>query len=137
MPIFQWTPKLDTGVEAMNEEHKVLLQTMNSLYRLNAERGKKENLLKMITQLRFLAQKHFFDEEEYLRKINYAEINLHKGIHRALLKKYDDSMNKFISSPEQLLSREFFDFLEVWIASHIEKVDTKYAEIGRDKKVAS
>ncbi|MDD2815657.1 MAG: hypothetical protein PHP00_07960 [Thiotrichaceae bacterium] len=53
MAFFEWDQSLDVGVEAMNQQHRILIRLMDAIYNKNNEEAGKDELLKSIgvTQL--------------------------------------------------------------------------------------
>ena len=127
MPFFEWTDDLDTKVSAMNDEHKELIKLMNRLYDLNKEGVAKSDLQQAFSDLANYTIKHFSDEEAYMESINYEKLVVHKRIHEELLKKVTEFKEKF-DQPDGKLDDSFFNFLSMWLSSHIRGIDIQYGQ---------
>lgn len=131
--IFQWdASKFTTYVDAMDDEHEVLIHLMNKLFQSNEKKDPKSQLLKAAEDLGQKTRAHFASEEKYLATIKeYKGLGPHKLIHMNLLESYQKHLDAFRASSSQQLSMEFFKFLKVWLSAHICGIDRKYGEIVR------
>ena len=136
MPIMEWTPALDVGVNEMNDEHKTILSLMNKLYDENEKGASKDQLKKTIQELGAFTMKHFADEEAYQASINYPDLTTHKALHANLLKKFGAFQEGFDKGPGKV-APEFFNFLKFWLSSHIQGIDKKYGDHAKTVKKAS
>lgn len=125
MAYLEWTEnELGVGVDAMDHEHRLLIDRMNAVYD-GAEKGLPyPEMKKRMDELAAYTVKHFKDEEEYMEKMKFEGLGTHKIIHQQLLTQFDDHMKKFQDS--QQVSGAFFSFLKVWLTSHIRGIDRKY-----------
>lgn len=128
MAFMEWTDKLDIGVDAMNDQHKGLINCMNKLHELNEAKSGKTIILAELTKLAELTVKHFADEEAYMEKINFPSLTIHQGVHKKLLDRVGNFIEEFKSGSENVLSEDFFDFLQYWLKSHIQGTDIKYGQ---------
>jgi hemerythrin len=132
MSLMEWNSNLDIGVDAMNDEHKVLLKYMNQLfdlYHAKADYGRQKTVL---DQLKDATIKHFTQEEAYMEKIGFEGIASHKIIHKQLLEKFTVHYQEF--EQKQQFNEGFFTFLKMWLSAHIQGIDIKYGEFSRSKK---
>jgi hemerythrin len=131
--IFEWDKKkFTTYVDAMDDEHEVLIKIMNQLYQLNQGSGTKIQLLRIVEQLGAQTKAHFESEEKYLATLPaYKLLPTHKKIHENLLNNYHSHQEQFRNGNEQKLPLEFFNFLKVWLSAHICGIDRKYGEIAK------
>lgn len=125
MTYFNWTPELDVKVDAMNDQHKILIDLMEDLYQLNDNDASKIQIQRKLDELGSYTRKHFRQEELYMDTINYEGRERHKIIHRQLLEELDKHTENF-KNHHQLLNSDFFYFLRHWLTSHIKHIDIKY-----------
>lgn len=131
---FKWQDRYDIGVDAMNDDHKVLLRLMDELEDL-ARRGNDAAATKAaMTKLGEFTNKHFSDEEAFMASFSYPGIDSHKLIHKNLLEKFGAYQRRLMSGEK--LDEGFFDFLNIWLASHICGIDVKYGQHLRTHKKA-
>lgn len=132
MPFYQWDPQfLGLQVPAMDEEHQILIKKMNAVYDLNQKQGSKVDLEKVLRDFTEYTLSHFRDEEAFMEKIQFESLKTHQIIHKQLLAQLNTHLDQFKHTGK--LSSGFFDFLGVWLTSHIRSIDHKYAEVARKK----
>lgn len=136
MAMFDWDPAYDIGITSMNREHQVLLQLMAKLQSACDANAPKAVVLTAVDALAAYTVTHFRDEEALMERIGFADRKLHGIIHKQLLEKLDEHKRAFAASRDSVLAPAFFQFLKGWLKSHILGVDTKYATIARQQKVA-
>lgn len=124
--LLAWTTDLSTTVNAMDDEHKIIVDLMNKLYKLNQEKSSKPQITKALTELADYSAKHFSDEEAYMESINYSDLAKHKLLHTQLLSKLAEHADGYINGPEELMPDAFFQFLKFWLTTHINHIDKKY-----------
>lgn len=125
MAYFSWSEKLDIGIDHMNGEHQIILNTMNRLVDLTQKNGPIEEIRKVSDELATYAVGHFSREEEYMKSVNYPGTKQHMEIHKKLLERFGKQKKEFDEDPQRQ-SALFFKFLEVWLFSHIQGIDTDY-----------
>jgi len=124
---FVWTNDLDTGVEAMNDEHRILIEKMNHLESLEGTGASSAALRSALEDLVAYTREHFADEEAYMERIGYARIGPHKKAHARVLDKLGEYAAQFESSPDAL-PFGLVEFLNYWLRSHISVIDKRYGE---------
>jgi hemerythrin-like metal-binding protein len=72
------------------------------------------------------AVRHFADEEAYMARIKFPELDRHKRIHTELVAKVSAYATTFEASGQ--LIQEYFDFLTVWLKAHICGIDARYGK---------
>lgn len=136
MPIMNWDQSLDIGVDAMNREHKQLLDVMNRIYDARDKGGPGVN--SYVKELGALCVKHFKGEEAFMESIGFPDLESHKRVHARLLARYGEfaeAIEKNGGKPGE----DFFQFLRLWLASHIKCIDIRYGEHSvqnRSRKIA-
>lgn len=132
---FVWNDKLELGVHQMDEEHKILIQKINTLVEaLEAQYTKKNKpvLLSSFNDFADYTAIHFAEEEMFMQSINYAQYSSHKRIHEKLLEQVG-AYGKLILN-DQLDDKKLVSFLRNWLMSHIMGVDMQYANFSREPK---
>ncbi len=128
MTLFTWdSNKYDVLVDEMNHQHHDIVDAMNALYdRSHAGAGKAE-LARLLQHLETITVRHFREEETMLSRQRYPQLEIHKGIHARLLKELADHKQAFLAGSGSF-TKDFFDYLELWLRSHIMHIDRKYGE---------
>lgn len=131
MPLIEWSDKYDLKVGQMNHQHQGLMEIMNKLYDQSNSGAGKEEIISTLGALGTATVSHFSDEEKYMESVNYPELDKHKIMHRRLLEKFAGHSKAFSDGGDSTLPPAFFNFLKLWLSSHIQGNDMKYAEHGR------
>jgi hemerythrin-like metal-binding protein len=126
MPLMNWDNKLDIGVDEMNEEHQGLLKCMNDLYDAWESKSPVANQKVLLDKLKDATIEHFSHEEAYMEKIGWEAVDVHRYIHKSLLETFTKHYQSFLDQRE--LTMEFFEFLRLWLAAHIQGIDKKYGD---------
>ena len=127
----QWNSSLAIGVGAMDDEHKKLIALMEKLYQAEESDADFKVQAQAFKELVHFTKEHFEHEEAYMEKIGYADLEKHKRIHVELLRKAVEYYNAFIESGR--LPSSLFDFLNLWLLSHIKGIDAQYADATNSK----
>lgn len=136
MSLMNWdSAKFDVLVPKMNDQHQTLVGIMNRLYDRHAAKAPKAELNKLLIQLRDYTIKHFREEEEMLQQISFPHLDRHKIIHQTLLEDFTSHYNAFVAGSGEI-SKAFFDYLRLWLTSHIMHIDRKYGEFATHKGAA-
>lgn len=129
MSFFEWDAKVySVKVQEMDKEHIILIDKMNKLYEANEKNQPFETIKNLLEDFGNYTVTHFRDEEAFMEKIKFEGVEIHKEIHRQLLTQFQKHVTEFEST--KVLSRGFFNFLKVWLTSHIRGIDMKYSEVA-------
>lgn len=127
MPIMTWDATLDIGVEAMNSEHRDILDAMNRVFDMNEAGRSGAPMMAEISRLGAITTRHFRDEEVFMAKCGFPDLEPHKRIHAKLLADFATHASAAEAAGGKP-SREFFQFLRLWLSAHIRCIDRKYAD---------
>lgn len=136
MPIMEWDDSLDIGVEAMNDEHRQILNAMNRIFDV-AETGRTgEEINQLVARLGAVCVRHFADEEAYMAAIGFPGLAIHRIMHQDLLKRFQTHATE-IREAGGRADQGFFYFLRYWLRAHIKGIDCKYADHARTRPNAA
>jgi hemerythrin len=127
MPLMTWNDSLDIGVDKMNHEHQQILDAMNRIYDSTAEGAPGSRVLVQIELLEQVTVRHFRDEEAYMKSIGYPDFENHQRIHHRLIRDLETHVAE-TRAAGGIPTRQFFDFLRLWLSAHIKNIDRKYAD---------
>lgn len=130
----QWSPELENGIRVFDEEHKVLLKYINTLYHGMCSGSTRAEQSAVLEGLVNYTVKHFAHEEEYFAKVGYSGSEEHLKIHRQLESKVMEFVEDFKKDDAEV-SAELMTFLRDWLVDHICKIDRKY--VGELKEVTA
>lgn len=122
---FEWdSAKYSVGIPAMDQEHQTLIGLMNKLHALNTAGAPKGELGHALQDLAKYTVKHFADEEEFMARTHFADLDRHKSIHAELLRRVGEYAKGFETTGS--LGADFFSFLRLWLRAHICNLDVQY-----------
>lgn len=128
MPFYTWNPaELGVKVPAMDQEHQTLIAKMNHVYDTFKAGKPRAELDKAIEDFAHFTVTHFKDEEAYMEEIKFGGLATHRIIHQQLLAEVNKHLDEFKKTGT--LSDKFFNFLSVWLTSHIRGIDAKYGAV--------
>ncbi len=119
-----WNEEKSLGIPIIDEQHRGIISTINSLYYF-IQNGRGDEVLKpTLTILEQYTTVHFKTEEDLMKKAKYPSLDQHMAYHEALVEKTHAIADSWDSSrePESVLK-----FLKDWWLNHISKEDLKYA----------
>ncbi|MEW6352492.1 MAG: bacteriohemerythrin [Thermodesulfobacteriota bacterium] len=120
----RWTDDLITGEKTIDDQHRLLFEAVGDLMDAMWEgKGSQEvgNLLKLLSGY---VEKHFLDEEVFMRTRHYPDYEPHKRVHDAFSEEIADFRKRFASGEMNSdLVVEVLDKSCDWLRNHISKVD--------------
>ena len=127
MPLLKWNDDYSVNNEELDSHHRKLISILNGLYDecLKADTDDCTGL--KLDELLAYADYHFKAEEQYMRLIQYFEIEAHIELHNGFAFKLEEL--KRIPHLSQLeLTKELITFIGKWLLNHVLKEDRKYAD---------
>ncbi|HRH81128.1 MAG TPA: bacteriohemerythrin [Thiobacillaceae bacterium] len=126
-----WNDSYLTGVERIDEQHQVLVNTLNEANERLAN-GVTRDLLEQITrELLSYALYHFETEEELMAENDYAaraaaDNDRHRQEHRGFSQKVV-AIREGLKDGRLVSREELLGFLNAWLVNHILNTDKKLA----------
>jgi hemerythrin-like metal-binding protein len=127
MPIMEWDSSLDIGVDAMNDEHKDILEAMNRIHDAAQAGRTGDDINRLVARLGDVCVRHFHDEEAYMASIGFPDLKIHALVHKDLLDRFSGHAAEIKAAGGQV-EQGFFHFLRYWLRAHIKGIDRKYGE---------
>ena len=118
----KWTDDLKVGNDAIDNEHKAMLDMANTFLQ-ELSKGKSEKVLHgILTHLIDVSREHFKAEEKVLKKEVSADLFLHhRDEHKRLLEELRMLDNGFAAA--KLGVDDILPFLQEWLFKHIKEID--------------
>ncbi|MGI6123574.1 MAG: bacteriohemerythrin [Acetivibrionales bacterium] len=131
MPVV-WTPDLSVGVDLIDEQHKIWFEKADQLFEAGKERRAKEYIIEMFDFLDEYTKQHFKDEEEYMTKIKYPEIDSQKKMHASFIADLAKLKNDYNESGGNImLIINANKMILNWLTQHIKNMDRKIGEYAK------
>lgn len=125
----KWSKEYETGVDEMDEQHHILVNTLNRANELLTQDYSLENLQNLTKDLLSYALYHFETEEELMQEHGYDEA--HPKDYAKHMKQHRDFSAKIVAIRSDLKAGKLIDqevlinFLVNWLINHINKTDKK------------
>jgi len=122
MALLQWKDHYSVGVEAVDHEHKELIDLINRLYDAMSVKDSKTSVEAFFGDLFKAISAHFALEERFMRERGYDQLIQHKADHERLLDDIRDIMDDF-EGHDEIDSVTLATRLETWFSRHFEIYD--------------
>ncbi len=126
-PLFNFDAEFRLGIDAIDQEHVKLVDMLNQVHAFISEAKRDVARQYFIETLTVYVDEHFANEEEFLARIAYPQLDEHKKVH-AQFKKTMRDLQPLIQSSDEAAFRQAVNDTFTWIVTHIGKTDKKYAE---------
>ena len=118
-----------TGVPLLDEQHgqlysltdqaRKLLKDENMLYKF-------DELKEILQGLRSYTLSHFTDEENFMAKASYEQLEEHQRLHQSFIDRLDqadEEVSRISLGTQDSILLELLDYLNEWLLQHIQNVD--------------
>jgi hemerythrin-like metal-binding protein len=134
-----WREDFATGVAEIDEQHMILVHTLNEAATKLIHDTSQETLEQITQDLLSYALYHFETEEELMQRYGYAEAaddaaEQHLSQHRAFSAKVV-SVRDGLKSGMKITASDLLDFLNNWLVNHILNTDKKLGAFIVAKRV--
>ena len=124
MPLMYWYKRYSINNEEIDKQHKKLIDIFNRLYDICVGKDKTYTLGTVIDELVSYSDYHFKAEEQYMRSIDYREIDKQILEHKYFIQKVSELNYENIKG-DIGNCHELILFLSKWILHHVIEEDKK------------
>ena len=132
MPLILWNESLTTEIPLIDEQHKILIDKINTLYDSIVIEAEYPNLEMMLDSLIDYTCFHFDTEERFFDKYRYPEKLKHKTEHIEFKNTINNYFERLLEDKE-CLALEILNYLNLWLVQHIMHVDKDYVTYLKEK----
>ena len=125
MAFLTWTDKLSVGVQKLDAQHTVLIETLNELHAAMMKGQARVVAGKILSNLIEYTREHFAAEEAMMQETKYPAFPAHCIKHRELTKQVEDYVAR-LEKGDITLNVHLLNFLSDWLTEHIQGEDQKY-----------
>ncbi len=125
MAFLTWSDKLSVGVETLDNQHKVLIETLNDLHAAMMKGQARSVAGKILNSLVEYTRDHFASEEAMMESAQYPALPAHRLMHRELTKQVEEYVGRY-EKGDITLGVHLLTFLSDWLTKHIQGEDQKY-----------
>ena len=128
------TKELETGIAIIDQQHRELVDRINTLISLGDKAKNPKELGKTLTFLGEYVLVHFRAEEDLMTGCVYPACYLHEGQHRLFVDKFLEFKRSFEEEGySDSLSVELNGFLVSWVINHIKVSDADFGKYYLDQ----
>ncbi|MCE5311989.1 MAG: hemerythrin family protein [Nitrospiraceae bacterium] len=131
--MLQWTTALSVGVIEIDSQHKELISRVNNFLTSVEDHKGPEEIKKLFGFLQDYIKYHFSTEENYMDHYalyGYSNRDRHKAEHKAFIRDFTEFKKDIdFSGADQLMIKEFCEWIYNWYVLHIQKTDKDLAEV--------
>jgi hemerythrin len=125
MALLRWKSEYSVGIEAVDHEHRELIELINRLHeRLSSEGSSATSVEAFFGDLLKNISAHFALEERFMRERRYDQLAQHKSDHERLLDELRDMMDGWIEG-EKTVGDDLARQLDAWFSRHFEIHDAR------------
>lgn len=124
--IAKWSEKLETGIRAIDNDHKGLFEDIRFLGEAMAAGADVKHVDNAIACLETYCQEHFSREETFLIGARYPDTTAHIKEHRRMTRQIARLRALYRADPKQIDGRKVLAFLSNWLSEHILGRDMRY-----------
>ena len=129
-----WKDDYSVGIEAMDNDHKRLLNLINQLQTAVDYYTGRESEEKAMQELIDYIKTHFTKEEKLLEDNDFADLAAHKELHKQYVDKVNELLEQYKNDSEATLI-EALAFLKDWLIKHINGTDKEYGKVLNAKGI--
>jgi hemerythrin len=131
----EWTTKLATGIEEIDNQHRELFSIINRFKETFSDNSKDtdQSVGQILRYLVEYSSFHFASEEDYMERIGYSGFSDHRAIHQKFIKDIKEILVK-LKTKGSYRPIQLYYFLNDWLENHIGEEDQLYVQF-KGKKV--
>ena len=134
MAKYLWREEYAIGQPEIDQQHQQLFALLDRLYDAVCTGGDdtegKSAVEAVVVELVSYTRSHFFLEESLMRESGYFGLEQHQQEHQRLLSMVDEKMAA-LRRGDKIISIELLEFMNLWLAQHILKSDSQFAQFLR------
>ena len=128
--MIKWTDNLSIGVKEIDEQHKKLVDILNTLYAAFIDKEADFILNDILDKLIQYADFHFKTEEKYFKIFNYENTKEHIREHENFVIEVNQFKRDF-ENRRSAVTYKVMTFLSNWLLKHINGSDKEYSKCFR------
>jgi len=131
--VIAFTNDLRINIEAIDEQHKTLIDYINNLMAMGSRAVNKSDIEKSLQFIGNYAIKHFSDEEALQKKNKYPQYEQHRMHHIEFVESYQklvENYKKMGASTDIML--QLNRTVIAWVSNHIQVEDVNFAKYIRN-----
>ncbi len=123
--LLTWNHTCSVGVRAMDDQHGILMDTMNELRQALVRGSGREQLSELLDRLIEFTRMHFWSEEQLMEQSAFPGLAEHRAEHHSMLAQMIQSAHR-VQYGEGVQMRPLLCSLRDGFLEHIEGLDQAY-----------
>ena len=135
--MMDWVSEFSVGNNNLDDDHREIFELINDFryhsmadFDYEISDSDAEYLDLLIEDLIKYCNRHFVQEEAYMRQINYPDLNQHLSTHVEMKERLAD-LHSQLQKGDTKLVKEVSDYLNYWWSEHILKEDMAYHDFAK------
>lgn len=124
MALIEWKSHYSVGVDAVDHEHRDLIDLINALHERLIAGAKVPDVTAFLGEILRGISAHFALEEKFMRDHRYDHLGQHKEAHEKLLDEIRDIMDAYEADPDGA-SGQLSQCLDDWFTLHFRTHDAR------------
>ena len=129
-----WKDEFSVGVEVLDQQHKQIIEAINSLIDKPRIFFKSQNVSSTLMDLTNYVSEHFLLEERLLQENGYPTLLEHSKKHTRYSDRIADFYKESLEGNREV-QKELMEFLTDWWTNHILQEDMQYKEFFKEKGI--
>lgn len=125
--VFVWKKSYSINNVLIDTEHKELFCIANEAFKDVPLGEKRKKIVETLKKLFYYFNKHFSNEEEYMKSIKYDKLEEHKAIHINIMENLSELIRNSTKLSIEKTQESIEDFIEISFVEHIMHEDKKIA----------
>jgi len=125
MSLIEWRSDFETGIAAVDHEHKELVDLINTLHEKIDSKAPDDTITEFLGEVFAHISAHFALEETVMRKHGYDEYQDHKSDHENLLDDIRDIMDDFEAGTYSDYETVLAPAVRDWFVNHFKTKDAR------------
>ncbi len=125
--IIAWKKQYNTGIESVDNQHKKLVEMINSLEEAKGKENKDKIVHDIFYNLIDYTKYHFSEEEKLMGRMGYPHLNEHKAQHKVLVKQIVEILEN-LKEKKFDIGEKLNQMLYNWLIKHILDHDKQYVD---------
>lgn len=125
MTLLTWNHACTVGIRAMDDQHGILMDTMNDLRQAVMRGSGREQVGELLDQLIEFTRMHFWSEEQLMEQGEFPGLSEHRAEHHRMLAQMLQESHRVMYG-EGVRMRTLLCTLREGYTEHIENYDRRY-----------
>ena len=125
MTLLTWNHSRTVGVKAMDDQHGILMDTMNEVRQALVRGAGREPVSALLDRLIEFTRMHFWNEEQLMERAGFPGLAEHRSAHERLLSQIRDAAHR-AQHGEEFQMQPLLCALREGYLEHIEGPDQEY-----------